>query len=59
MGVELGRKKEWQCLVEGNKGWPVWPALSLEHVAADEAKVWGKRGHRVNVLIHFASPRGT
>ena len=24
--------------------WPVWPALSLEHVAADEAKI--KRGER-------------
>ena len=57
--VELGRKKERRRPVEGNKGWPMWPALSLEHIAADEAKVWGKRGHHVNVLIRFAGPRGT
>ena len=23
--------------------WPVWPALSLEHVAADEAKIKGRK----------------
>ncbi len=33
----------------------MWPALSLEHVTADEAKVEGKkRGHHINVLVHFA-----
>ena len=33
--------------------WPVWPALSLEHVAADEAKIKGKKGgsHRANILL--------
>jgi len=23
--------------------WPVWPALSLEHIAADKAKIKGKK----------------
>ena len=43
-GVEQGRKKKQWHLVERNKGWPMWPALSLEHVTADEAKVEGKKG---------------
>jgi len=59
VGVELERKKEQQHPVEGNKGWPVWPALLLEHIAADEAKVWGKRGHHANILVRFAGPRET
>ncbi len=37
--------------------WPVWPALSLEHVAADEAKIKGEKEHRANVLVRFAGPR--
>jgi len=27
-GVEQGRREKWQHLVEGNKRWPMWPALS-------------------------------
>ncbi len=44
MGVEQERRKEWWHLVESNKGWPMWPALLLEHVVADEAKI--KRGKK-------------
>ena len=40
--------------------WPVWPALLLEHVTADEAKIKEKkRGHYMNVLVHIAGPQGT
>jgi hypothetical protein len=37
----------------------VWPALLLEHVAADEASIkgGGKRGHRMNVLVHVTGPQ--
>jgi hypothetical protein len=35
----------------------MWPALSLEHVMADKAKIkmGGKKRHCVNVLVHIAS----
>ena len=39
--VERGRRKERRRPVESGKGWPAWPALSLEHVAADEAMIKG------------------
>ena len=42
--VEQGRRKERWRPVERRKGWPAWPALSLEHVAADEEKIKGKKG---------------
>ena len=31
---------------EGKAEWPIWPALSLEHVAADKAKDKNKGGER-------------
>ena len=42
-GEQDGRGQR-QCLGKKNKKWPVWPALSLEHVAADEARI--KRGKK-------------
>jgi len=52
--VERGRRKEQWRLVERDKGWPVWPALSLEHVAADEAKI---KGGKKGTLHKHPSPR--
>ena len=56
VGVSKDGRGQQQCLAKKKEKWPMWPALSLEHVAADEARIKkrGKKGHRMNVLVHIA-----
>ena len=42
--LSLGEGNDGDVREKGKTEWPIWPALSLEHVAADEAKVKGKKG---------------
>jgi len=59
VGAERGRRSIGSSVQQRRKKteWPMWPALSLEHVAADEAKIKrGKIRHHVNVLVRVAGP---
>jgi hypothetical protein len=42
-GVEQGRRSIGSGVQKRRKKteWPIWPALSLEHIAADKAKIKG------------------